>query len=195
MVGPSQLHTHSWAGSEFQNGLLSSLTSLILDCYGPLKCFQRTESNPNGPIPQCDGWGRSQVDYCYLPPDVTFPTQPPTTRGMETVGQDLEGHDGGELVETQRMPMQQLKIEIQQCTETQQCGLCQGDCDDDSSCMGSLVCFHRTWYQAYGEVTGCLGRGVAGKHGVAGYFVMSTAATRTNRLEFYCKGADYCAMP
>ena len=38
------------------------------------------------------------------------------------------------------------------------CGLCEGDCDDDSSCEGDLVCVSRSGYSA---VQGCTGEGGA----------------------------------
>jgi len=36
------------------------------------------------------------------------------------------------------------------------CGLCEGDCDDDSDCQGDLVCFQRDGYE---PVEGCKGAG------------------------------------
>ena len=36
------------------------------------------------------------------------------------------------------------------------CGLCEGDCDDDSDCKGDLVCAERDGFAA---VTGCQGAG------------------------------------
>jgi len=38
-------------------------------------------------------------------------------------------------------------------------GACQGDCDDDSECAGSLVCFQRNDFE---DVPGCVGDGVSG---------------------------------
>ena len=57
----------------------------------------------------------------------------------------------------------QLLGEIQKCSESQKCGLCQGDCDGDSGCPGILVCFRTPWNLPYMSVPGCEGRGVAGK--------------------------------
>ena len=43
-------------------------------------------------------------------------------------------------------------------TEGYLCGLCEGDCDGDSTCEGDLVCESRS---AYEEVAGCSGHGGA----------------------------------
>ncbi len=39
---------------------------------------------------------------------------------------------------------------------TYKCGLCEGDCDDDSDCEGDLVCVERSGFEA---VAGCTGEG------------------------------------
>ena len=40
------------------------------------------------------------------------------------------------------------------CTPTNQCTLCEGDCDNDEDCEGDLICFQR---EPYDPVPGCQG--------------------------------------
>ena len=44
---------------------------------------------------------------------------------------------------------------IRPCTSSNPCRECEGDCDSDSHCKGSLVCFQKT---GYAKVPGCGGR-------------------------------------
>lgn len=53
-------------------------------------------------------------------------------------------------------------VYARECTEEEPCGLCEGDCDEDSHCASGLSCFMR----AKGSVefvTGCTGLGTAGE--------------------------------
>ena len=45
---------------------------------------------------------------------------------------------------------------VGECGSSYSCGLCEGDCDTDSDCEGSLVCYQRSGFEA---VTGCSGEG------------------------------------
>ena len=50
-----------------------------------------------------------------------------------------------------------------ECTEDEPCGVCMGDCDDDSHCADGLTCFMR----GNGNVDlvpGCPGLGIAGEY-------------------------------
>lgn len=172
------------------------------ECYGPLECFQRTEDNPNQPVPGCLGLGDPGSDYCYLPGDEiiatsdtqqeeeaailtppTFaPTELPTSDNqLDHQQDDSENQEGSNQVESVLANQfdvaeveMSLRSEIRTCSEQAPCGPCEGDCDDDSDCSDFLVCFQRQWYQPYLKVPGCAGRGVAGM------FVRVDLITSTN---------------
>ena len=46
------------------------------------------------------------------------------------------------------------------CTTNQPCQKCEGDCDSDSQCIGSFICFQR---DGLTNVPGCVGNGISGK--------------------------------
>jgi len=88
------------------------------ECIGSLVCYHR-EYDPGfpHPIPGCSGYGFKAYDYCIQPP----------------------------LRNNERDPVLDL---------------CEGDCDSDDECIGSLVCFHKD--EHYELVPGCHGWGVSG---------------------------------
>ncbi|CAB9508153.1 receptor-like protein kinase [Seminavis robusta] len=136
-----------------------------LQCYGPLRCYQRQAENARENVPGCLGWGISEADYCYLP-DV--PTPSPVA--------ELEDDDDDSVIipatpNQETLPNQAsvtlgspkpLKADTKRCMANDPCVECEGDCDGDAGCAGSLVCFQRPWHQPYQKVPGCVGRGVAG---------------------------------
>ena len=102
--------------------------------------------NPIEFVPGCQGRGREEVDYCYLPEE-SF---------QEAITTDAESD------EAQVNEGLQLKDYTRTCTEHSPCQLCEGDCDQDIDCDSNLVCFHRRFGDPLREVPGCPGRGVAG---------------------------------
>ena len=46
------------------------------------------------------------------------------------------------------------------CSSSNQCDRCEGDCNDDAGCKGTLKCFQR---KAWEPVPGCLTEGGGGK--------------------------------
>lgn len=44
---------------------------------------------------------------------------------------------------------------IEYCSETNKCGLCQGDCDTNDDCKEGLICFQRNSNE---DVPGCAGK-------------------------------------
>lgn len=116
------------------------------ECAGSLRCFQRGGTER---VPGCKGTGTAGMDYCYdpnsftgltigiistatasptAPPATPLPTVPPsasaviapTAPGVLT----LVGNGGN--------PASGFPL-----------GICEGDCDSDIDCKGSLVCFQR----------------------------------------------------
>eukprot|EP01047_Picozoa_sp_COSAG01_P018408 COSAG01_NODE_996_length_12232_cov_4.146707_1_plen_415_part_00 len=77
------------------------------------------------------------------------------------------------------------------CTPQRQCGLCQGDCDHDGDCQGSLRCFQRDGMQS---VPGCApwsgGRTVL----VNGQAVVAGAAASIRGVDF-CVCTGVLCMP
>jgi hypothetical protein len=99
-------------------------------CEGKLKCFQR---NGDEKVPGCKGSTDGKTtgkDFCYDPDDEEDDDDDPPD-GSDTI-QDL----GWEYC------------------DTHECKKCQGDCDSDNHCAGSLKCFQRSGIQ---KVPGCKG--------------------------------------
>lgn len=47
------------------------------------------------------------------------------------------------------------------CTETNKCGMCEGDCDTNDDCEGELICYQRDSYE---NVPGCEGNDSSRKY-------------------------------
>ena len=113
-------------------------------CAGTLKCYDRRSSlgNQNGPVPGCEGTGRTGHDYCYQPTEDTTSGTAPTAAPNQS------------LSLTDKKP---------QCSKDSPCDKCAGDCDNDDECTGNLQCFQRFGKSALMEVPGCGGTGTKGK--------------------------------
>ena len=96
-----------------QNGTLISINS----CSCHISSQQRTG---NEPIPGCIGTAEPGEDYCRSP-DATSPPTPQPTGTSAELQVVFEGIGA---------PPNPL-------------GTCQGDCDNDDECEGSLKCFQR----------------------------------------------------
>eukprot|EP00541_Cyclophora_tenuis_P002327 CAMPEP_0116544916 /NCGR_PEP_ID=MMETSP0397-20121206/2377_1 /TAXON_ID=216820 /ORGANISM="Cyclophora tenuis, Strain ECT3854" /LENGTH=99 /DNA_ID=CAMNT_0004069169 /DNA_START=318 /DNA_END=614 /DNA_ORIENTATION=- len=89
----------------------------------------RTEFEP---VPGCSGSGERAVGYCYDDsPDVSTP---------------------GDSV------LAELDF-VRECTTSEPCSLCQGDCDGNSQCGPGLKCYQRNGFET---VPGCSGSGSFG---------------------------------
>lgn len=115
------------------------------DCEGDLVCEER---NAYDPVSGCSGGEESEslTDYCVLPPDgsgrsPTAPVDPPTTPATTSPGADLP-------VLSYRTPLDP------ECSASNPCEKCMGDCDIDDDCAGDLVCPDRNAGEA---VPGCTG--------------------------------------
>lgn len=120
------------------------------ECAGDLICYQRFG---NEEVPGCTGSALYQYDFCYDPnlANNNSPVNPPVSGA------------GGETWETP------LKYLVGKGDEPPgKLKKCEGDCDNDSECDVSLVCFQR---YANEEIPGCIGD------------------------ELYMYGADFCYDP
>lgn len=125
------------------------------DCAENLICFQRGKYQA---VPGCLGGERdpSATDYC-APPPVGPQPQPATPRPtpapqmtsrptLRPTNRPSQNHQATRMIDyigNNGSPSSAFPL-----------GLCEGDCDSDSECEGSLVCFQRNSYQG---VPGCLG--------------------------------------
>ncbi|EEC48151.1 frustulin 5, partial [Phaeodactylum tricornutum CCAP 1055/1] len=101
------------------------------DCEGSLKCFMRDGGEA---VPGCSGGEdvASRADFCYDPMPTSSPVAMPSAGGPSVV---VVGDNG--------TPSSAYPLKV-----------CQGDCDKDSDCEGSLKCFMRDGGEA---VPGCSG--------------------------------------
>ncbi len=87
----------------------------------------------------------------------------------------------------------QLRLRDEECSRTNPCDRCQGDCDDDDQCRGAeLVCFQRTDTNIDSSVPGCEGDAVTSKCTMSRCFAFDGSCL-CSLLTFLCSLArDYC---
>jgi len=121
------------------------------DCQPGLVCFSRSQGEMSA-VPGCLSGGGEDIagmDYCHDPNPPTTTTTSTTTTTVMTTTTTPEPIILGDLVYSR------------ECSESNQCGVCEGDCDGDEDCQDGLKCFSR------GEgimerVPGCNLLGIAG---------------------------------
>eukprot|EP00980_Cylindrotheca_fusiformis_P011317 scaffold2611_cov70-Cylindrotheca_fusiformis.AAC.2 len=144
------------------------------DCEGDLVCFQRDHYES---VPGCSGGSSdgTRTDYCVEKGSGNGPKKP--LRFEYPLGKckgdcDSDSDCAGDLVCYQRGPYESVpgcSGGSSDGSRTDYCydkgsgielevkyplGLCKGDCDSDSDCLGDLKCFQRDPYQS---VPGCAG--------------------------------------
>ena len=108
-------------------------------------------------------------DYCVQPP----PPPAPSSTSLELVYLNPE------------------------CSGSQPCQRCQGDCDGDDQCAGNLVCFQRNDYT---PVPGCRGDGVQRKYSLSTINKYMLDCKNLYSLHFFptftiSLDKDYCVNP
>jgi len=159
---------------EGQLGLCEGDCDEDSDCRGNLRCFQREK---DGEVPGCYGSTISEMDYCYgteAAQIVNKGFHPEGELGLCEGDCDEDSDCRGNLRCFQREKDGEVPgchgstiSEMDYCYGTEEAqivnkgfhpegklGLCEGDCDEDSDCLGNLVCFQR---ETNGEVLGCYG--------------------------------------
>lgn len=115
------------------------------DCLDEFVCFQRDFLEP---VPGCSGLGQRSYDYCTVDPSggpvpTSAPAPAPTAGTSETdMMPTVTGPMLVEIADEGVLPL----------------GLCEGDCDVDSDCLDSFICFQRNYFE---PVPGCSGTGRA----------------------------------
>ena len=84
----------------------------------------------------------SGSDFCYDPGS----------------GSSSNGGSGGSSSNSNNLP--NYKDKGSEYCDTHTCGLCEGDCDDDSQCEGDLICKQRN---SGDSIPGCRGTPSSGK--------------------------------
>ena len=87
-------------------------------CQGNLKCVKH---HGNKTVPGCFGPGLNGTDYCYNISSKSNNTSAGSGEGGKT-------------------------LKIVGCSTAAPCGLCEGDCDSDDDCAGSLICEMKVLY-------------------------------------------------
>ena len=91
------------------------------ECVGSLKCFVRESESDT--VPRCGSEGYvNDHNYCYAPQTCNSAS----SNGRFVLNVVSVNDKGG-----------------RGCSATEKCALCEGDCDSDDDCVGSLKCFHR----------------------------------------------------
>lgn len=135
------------------------------DCQEGLLCFSRGEGEVTS-VPGCTSGGPDNLpgmDYCYspFPPSTTTTTTEATTTTTTTAALEETAYTMGNL------------NFARECTESEPCGVCEGDCDNDMQCGDGLKCFSRV-KGSVDLVPGCEGLGIDGEfHLVTAYIAQS----------------------
>lgn len=142
-----------------------------VDCNEGLLCYSRGQGEMTA-VPGCVSGGEGDLpgmDYCYSPFPPATTTVATTTATMvatTTMNAMDESYVTGEL------------DFARECTESEPCGACEGDCDDDMQCANGLKCFSRV-KGSVDSVPGCSGVGIDGESLLA---IVSLLETRVCHL-------------
>ena len=133
------------------------------DCQAGLHCFKRGEGEKI-PIPGCAAGGVGDIpgaDYCFDPAASKRPTSVPSQAGSKSPTSKT-------TLSPTMSPVGDLPsltfVGVNGCSRTSPCDICQGDCDSDEECIGSLTCFKRADGMK-NQVPGC---DVGGRGDIAG---------------------------
>ena len=105
------------------------------ECQGSLVCFKKGGRGKS--IPGCIGVDNSNTDWCTIA--VSNPVKPPTPTPTRP---STEGSVPRVAV-------------TRDCSSTNKCGRCEGHCQSDGECQGSLVCFKKGGRGK--SIPGCIG--------------------------------------
>jgi len=99
-------------------------------------CFQKDEGEENrDAVGGCLGDDQSKTDWCTLPVFVgREDDEVPTPTPQETPMPQSSSSSSNEIP---------LVKPVRECTKENKCKRCEGDCDTDEHCEGSLICFQR----------------------------------------------------
>lgn len=114
-------------------------------CRGAMKCYQSNRGGVSLKIQTgCEGKTTSNHDYCYMPP-TKAPTKKPTSPPTDPAH-----------VDTQKLTTHGWNAHTLAGAKKHGLGMCQGDCDRDHQCRGSMVCYQSN--KSGNKVTGCEGK-------------------------------------
>lgn len=121
------------------------------DCQGGLVCFQKNEGKPGvDAVPGCLGQDLSKTDWCTLPTTIPVPT--PVVVNQPTAPVRAPSSTG-------TVPAIPLVKPVRQCTASNPCGRCEGNCLSDNDCRGELVCFLKAEGKpGVNAAPGCIGQ-------------------------------------
>mmetsp|Transcript_17971 Transcript_17971/g.40829 ORF Transcript_17971/g.40829 Transcript_17971/m.40829 type:complete len:660 (-) Transcript_17971:143-2122(-) len=127
------------------------------DCQGDLRCFQRDDRSQRVPGCSLGGEDDSNWDFCYDVNGTYPPTEQPTGAPSPSPSVSKQPSDKPSANPSAGpTPWQQPKLEYlgnpRGGYRAGQLEMCQGDCDNDEECEGTLKCFQRENLE---KVPGC----------------------------------------
>mmetsp|Transcript_23666 Transcript_23666/g.35029 ORF Transcript_23666/g.35029 Transcript_23666/m.35029 type:complete len:613 (-) Transcript_23666:111-1949(-) len=119
-------------------------------CEGTLVCFQKDKGEENvDAVGGCLGDDQSRTDWCTLPVFVGRDDEVPAPTPQTTPMPPSSSSSGNEIP---------LVKPVRECSKENKCKRCEGDCDKDEQCEGSLICFQRDkGLRGQQAVPGCIG--------------------------------------
>jgi hypothetical protein len=151
---------HSGCTSDNPCGMCEGNCDADNDCAGSLICFQR--ENGHESVPGCTARNSvylGKINYCVNP--------------------DISGNTNLQVL---IQPYDKIKTVFKGdsgCTSDNPCGMCEGDCDADNDCAGSLTCVLSA---SGGGVPGC---DVAGASNDADYCTLMSQIIANTRVKRY----------
>ena len=120
-------------------------------------------------VPGCISGGEDDkpgMDYCYTPFQPVIPT---TTTTATTTTSTTPVDNSANFMSANMQDYTPGNLGYaRECTASEPCGLCEGDCDNESHCIDGLECYSRG-VGSVDLVPGCLGLGIAGELTKLGY--------------------------
>ena len=127
-------------------------------CRGAMKCYHSSRHGVSLKFQTgCEGKTTSYHDYCYMPKATKAPTQKPTQNPTQKPTQKPTNPPTDPAhIDTQKLTTHGWSAHLLAGAKKHGLGMCQGDCDADSQCRGSMVCYHS--HKTGNTVTGCEGK-------------------------------------
>ena len=134
------------------------------ECGDGFLCLQRKGNDQR--VFGCRGTPVRDVDYCIRTEDMDEALKPTNEPSVSVTAEPTPSPVAHPVAQPSNIDDHSNVLrEVEDCTEDEPCGACEGDCGSNSDCLGALKCWKRKDHAPGGtdgrleSVPGCLGRG------------------------------------
>jgi hypothetical protein len=166
------------------------------ECQGTLVCMQREGGEI---VPGCNGTDTTRTDYCFAaPPPTSSPSLAPSVSTIPTISRSPSASPTISTDPTNSMsPSTELLpltfVARNYIKGVYPLGRCEGDCDKDSECAGSLICYQR---DRGDPVPGCVGTDTSSRDYCVSLKAMCKESEQETRWKiFQPDGEGYQSSP